>query len=102
MDRLPTKVNLKNKGVVLNSTLCPLCNEVPETTEHLFLHCPKSEEVRHALNAWWNHISAVGSLEALLHEENHQVIRNRKLGSVKDMVAQAYSYLIWKGRNEVL
>ncbi|GJW67783.1 RNA-directed DNA polymerase, eukaryota [Tanacetum coccineum] len=35
-DRLPTRVNLSRRGVLLDSHLCPLCNAAMEDVQHVF------------------------------------------------------------------
>lgn len=40
-DRLPIRENLIRRGVVLHSSMCPLCLNQPETT-HLFIECKVS------------------------------------------------------------
>nr|GFB92625.1 RNA-directed DNA polymerase, eukaryota [Tanacetum cinerariifolium] len=36
LNRLPTRCNLLNRGVVLESSLCPICGSVPEDAQHIF------------------------------------------------------------------
>nr|GEV11288.1 RNA-directed DNA polymerase, eukaryota [Tanacetum cinerariifolium] len=36
LDRLPTRCNLLNRCVVLESSLCPICGSVPEDAQHIF------------------------------------------------------------------
>ncbi|GKB61276.1 RNA-directed DNA polymerase, eukaryota, reverse transcriptase zinc-binding domain protein [Tanacetum coccineum] len=36
---LPLLTNLDDRGLDIPSVLCPLCNDVPESVNHLFLHC---------------------------------------------------------------
>nr|GEV66192.1 RNA-directed DNA polymerase, eukaryota [Tanacetum cinerariifolium] len=36
LDRLPTRCNLLNRGVITESSLCPLCSLVPEDSLHVF------------------------------------------------------------------
>ncbi|GKA80488.1 RNA-directed DNA polymerase, eukaryota, partial [Tanacetum coccineum] len=38
-DRLPTRVNLSRRGVLLDSHLCPLCNAAMEDVQHVFFRC---------------------------------------------------------------
>ena len=37
--KIPTRVNLSRSGVSLPSLLCPLCNQLEESTKHLFMEC---------------------------------------------------------------
>ena len=39
VDRLPTLVNLKERGAVLESFMCVMCGEEEETRNHLFFKC---------------------------------------------------------------
>ena len=57
MDRLPTKMNLINRGVVLDNDHCVLCNQSAETGDYIFISCCKATEVMQALNVRWNHFS---------------------------------------------
>ena len=45
-DNLPTFHTLRNRGIPVSST-CPLCDEVEETTSHLFLFCSFTRAVWH-------------------------------------------------------
>jgi hypothetical protein len=38
-DRLPTRVNLSNKGIDIPCILCPLCSNQVEKGDHLFWDC---------------------------------------------------------------
>nr|GEZ64058.1 RNA-directed DNA polymerase, eukaryota [Tanacetum cinerariifolium]GEZ95895.1 RNA-directed DNA polymerase, eukaryota [Tanacetum cinerariifolium] len=39
LDRLPTRINLVRRGVVLDSSLCPLCGLVPGDIHHVLFRC---------------------------------------------------------------
>jgi len=39
LDRIPISVNLHRRGVAVNTTLCALCGETEESSQHLFLNC---------------------------------------------------------------
>jgi len=44
--RIPTRLSLRSRGVVMNSTMCALCLSVEESSQHLFLEC------KHAWRVW--------------------------------------------------
>ncbi|GJV99406.1 RNA-directed DNA polymerase, eukaryota, reverse transcriptase zinc-binding domain protein [Tanacetum coccineum] len=52
--RLPTRSNLDFRGIDLHSVLCPLCEEVTETEEHIFVSCGIAKEIWKGLVDWWN------------------------------------------------
>ena len=45
MGKLPTRMSLSRRGVMLNSTVCPLCQLEEETCQHLFLECHHAQRV---------------------------------------------------------
>nr|GFA82225.1 RNA-directed DNA polymerase, eukaryota, reverse transcriptase zinc-binding domain protein [Tanacetum cinerariifolium] len=51
-DRLPTRSNLVRRGVVLDSSLCPLCGLVPEDIHHVLFRCDTAKLVFHRICRW--------------------------------------------------
>nr|GEW06899.1 hypothetical protein [Tanacetum cinerariifolium] len=45
LDRLPTRVNLAKRNVVVASLLCPLCDSGMEDAAHLFFRCDMAKNV---------------------------------------------------------
>nr|GEY91355.1 RNA-directed DNA polymerase, eukaryota [Tanacetum cinerariifolium] len=45
LDRLPTRSNLVRRGVVLDSSLCPLCSLVHEDIHHVLFRCDMAKLV---------------------------------------------------------
>ena len=43
--RIPTRVSLSQRGMMLNSTVCPLCLLQEETCQHLFMVCKYAQQV---------------------------------------------------------
>jgi len=39
LDRLPFRVNLERRGILVSSNMCPLCNKDVETLQHLLITC---------------------------------------------------------------
>nr|GFA16163.1 RNA-directed DNA polymerase, eukaryota [Tanacetum cinerariifolium] len=54
LDRLPTRCNLLNRGVVLESSLCPICGLVPEDAQHIFFRCELAKYVLLRICRWWD------------------------------------------------
>nr|GEY67677.1 RNA-directed DNA polymerase, eukaryota [Tanacetum cinerariifolium] len=54
LDRLPTRVNLFNRKVVVSSTSCPLCDTSAEDASHLFFGCVLAKQVLKLVFRWWN------------------------------------------------
>ncbi|KAH1228052.1 hypothetical protein GmHk_10G028135 [Glycine max] len=58
-DRLPTRMNLRRRQVVINEVQCPFCGDVEEEVAHLFFNCKK------ILPIWWESLSWIGLATAL-------------------------------------
>nr|GEW57519.1 RNA-directed DNA polymerase, eukaryota [Tanacetum cinerariifolium] len=54
LDRLPTRSNLVRRGVVLESSLCPLCGLVLEDIHHVLFRCDTSKLVFYRTCRWWD------------------------------------------------
>ncbi|GJU37412.1 RNA-directed DNA polymerase, eukaryota [Tanacetum coccineum] len=54
LDRLPTRSNLLRRGVVLDSSLCPICGEVPEDIFHVLFRCDIAMLVFRKICRWWD------------------------------------------------
>ena len=50
-DKLPTRMNLRRRQVLVNDSVCPLCGLQEEEAAHLFFSCSKS------LPLWWESFS---------------------------------------------
>ena len=52
LDRLPTRLNLVRRGVQLANSLCPLCQDGVESTDHLFNTCSVVQQVWDKCDRW--------------------------------------------------
>ncbi|GKB91889.1 RNA-directed DNA polymerase, eukaryota [Tanacetum coccineum] len=53
LDRLPTCANLPARGLEIPSILCPSCNEVVESTSHIFFSCSLARQVMCKLGGFY-------------------------------------------------
>ena len=58
-DRLPTKMNLSRRQVMVNDLMCPFCGGVMEEAAHLLFSCSK------ILPLWWESLSWAKLVTAL-------------------------------------
>ncbi|KAJ9565416.1 hypothetical protein OSB04_001382 [Centaurea solstitialis] len=103
MDRVPTKKNLTMKGIHLDSVVCVLCKGQVEDRDHIFATCPKSTEVRRAINKWWSDAipEPADSLLGVLGTDL-DLSKSSKREVIKDAIVQSYTWVVWKARNEEL
>ncbi|KAJ9556005.1 hypothetical protein OSB04_010619 [Centaurea solstitialis] len=50
IDRLPTKVNLIKRNLLIEDDTCALCNTTSKTNDHVFIGCQKTIEVQNNIN----------------------------------------------------
>nr|GEY41616.1 RNA-directed DNA polymerase, eukaryota [Tanacetum cinerariifolium] len=53
-DCLPTGENLMRRGVVMESTDCPICGLVKEDVHHILLQCDLAHSVLRRICRWWD------------------------------------------------
>ena len=95
MDRLPTRVCLSRRGVLMETTLCALCQTKEESCQHLFLDC------KYAYQVW--SILFVQHNDIMTHFESFnlfQVSHNQNL--VWKGVWTAVVKCIWDHKNLVV
>nr|GEZ11128.1 RNA-directed DNA polymerase, eukaryota [Tanacetum cinerariifolium] len=54
LDRLPTRDNLAKRGVIMDSSLCPICGLFPENAQHFFFGCDLVRSIALRICHWWN------------------------------------------------
>lgn len=53
LDRLPHFANLSKLGIQINLPMCPICNLVPETRDHILVSCSRIRTVWYKIFSWW-------------------------------------------------
>jgi len=102
LDRLPTRECLSRRGVVLESTMCVLCHDKIESSQHLFMECGL------ALRVWglchmWIGILYVQNNVLKSHFESFLLNQaNNKQNMVWKGIWTAIVRCIWEHRNSVV
>ncbi|XP_071686909.1 uncharacterized protein [Rutidosis leptorrhynchoides] len=52
-NRLPVRIELDNKGIDLNSVLCPVCNDDIESINHALVACKSAASMWEKVRLWW-------------------------------------------------
>jgi len=98
--RMPNKINLNRRGVVLLSLSCPLCGEADETEDHIFVQCSVSRRALAEFCRWWGiDCIAIQNVHHLLSSGYSLNLKGRKQ---KAYMGAVYTFLwtIWKFRNQ--
>ncbi|GJT96114.1 RNA-directed DNA polymerase, eukaryota [Tanacetum coccineum] len=100
LDGLPTRLNLSSRGVEILSILCHICNEVVESSSHIFFSCSFARQVLANLCRWWElDYSPMNSYSEWL-----SWVSNIRLSKSKKEILEGICYvtwwLIWLFRNQ--
>ncbi|GKD50972.1 RNA-directed DNA polymerase, eukaryota, reverse transcriptase zinc-binding domain protein [Tanacetum coccineum] len=98
-NRIPTRVNLDNRGIDLHSTRCPVCDNDLETEEHILVKCNVAVETWCGILKWWNlhntRIDNLNDIFSLASRSNLSPFHTKVL----DAVIHSTLWILWKFRN---
>ncbi|GKA41559.1 RNA-directed DNA polymerase, eukaryota [Tanacetum coccineum] len=102
LNRLPTRVNLQHRGVLVSDPSCPICHSEDEDLSHLFFRCSLVTDIVRLICRWWNIAwASIDSYSNWLHWFN----AIRLSPKVKDLLEGVFYitwWSIWRFRNQVL
>ncbi|KAJ9559219.1 hypothetical protein OSB04_013833 [Centaurea solstitialis] len=102
LGRLPTRVALNDRGIDLDSVLCPRCEEEVESLDHALVNCKEVKNLWIRLGKWWNKkLEGVDSFSQLIQEDT-SCIKLYKNRSLWISVKWAVVFLIWQDRNNLI
>ncbi|GJS89128.1 RNA-directed DNA polymerase, eukaryota [Tanacetum coccineum] len=52
-DYLPTRANLNRRGIILDSSMCPLCHSSEEDINHVLFRCELAQIIVRRICRWW-------------------------------------------------
>jgi len=105
LDRIPTRENLVRRNALVPNTslLCVFCNEVDESTNHLFLHCTKTWKVWSEIQKWLE-VNCIITANLFVHWRCWDgIVPNRKeLKRGMRLIWHTVIWVIWSVRNNVI
>ncbi|XP_071687838.1 uncharacterized protein [Rutidosis leptorrhynchoides] len=98
--RIAVKTELEKRGIVLDSLLCPMCNNVTESIVHAIFSCKTAHDVWVGIFKWWKiNLPSDITLDELLGGTGYG-----NFSSIQAKIWQAIMwttrYIIWKNRNQ--
>lgn len=104
LNRLPTKLNLKKRRVLLKNDLglCLFCGKDVESEEHLLLTCCVTERIwKHWCSCIGSHVVMPNDLRT--HYWQHPSMVRGKLGGMAwTMVSFTIIWCVWRLRNDMI
>jgi hypothetical protein len=103
-DLLPTKDNLRSRGVVQNPMdgNCCWCNLCPETSNHLFLHCSVAHRVWCEIFKWLGVVIVMPANSFHLFDCFSGAGSNKKSRNGLRLVWHTAIWLLWRARNNLI
>nr|GEV38149.1 RNA-directed DNA polymerase, eukaryota, reverse transcriptase zinc-binding domain protein [Tanacetum cinerariifolium] len=102
LDKLPTRINLSNKGFDVPCVLCPNCGNEVESHNHLFFGCSMALDLFRLLGRWWN-IDIINLIDPFSWESWFSGLRLNNLQKLALEASFVFMWWhIWKYRNTVL
>ncbi|GJY27461.1 RNA-directed DNA polymerase, eukaryota [Tanacetum coccineum] len=99
LNKLPTRMNLMNRGITVQSNQCGICDTRDETVIHLMLHCDLARDVWALVGRWWTlHFPSVLTIRELMSwvDDTRLHILAKK---VLHVVVGTTAWSIWNFRN---
>ncbi|GJX77001.1 RNA-directed DNA polymerase, eukaryota, reverse transcriptase zinc-binding domain protein [Tanacetum coccineum] len=91
LDCLPTRLNISRRGLDIDSILCPLCENVVESTTHIFFTCRIAREIFRKVSCWWD----VSFTEVSTYDEWLDWILNIRLSIKYKKLLEGVCYIMW-------
>ncbi|GJW17842.1 RNA-directed DNA polymerase, eukaryota [Tanacetum coccineum] len=100
LGRLPTRWNLSNKGIEIESILCPVCSSSPETVDHILWTCSLATSVWLKTFQWLDLVFPSSlSITKVLEDLDHRHFSKEKKEIVAAVLGVVF-WSLWKFRNE--
>ncbi|GKV49208.1 hypothetical protein SLEP1_g55970 [Rubroshorea leprosula] len=100
LDRIPTKINLHNRGVIKNmeEAKCSICGEYEDAT-HLFLNCKLSKWLWKSCSRWWGTTVALKEDCCSTFDQFGNEFKDPHIAEGWDCIWNSVIWTIWMARN---
>ncbi|GJZ24056.1 RNA-directed DNA polymerase, eukaryota [Tanacetum coccineum] len=99
---LPTRINLIQRGVSLDSSSCPICNSGEEDVDHVFFGCNLAQVVSRRLCRWWDLDWQNWSSFSEWFAWFNSIRLSSKVKSLLEGVFYVAWWFIWRMRNRTI
>ncbi|PWA82636.1 RNA-directed DNA polymerase, eukaryota [Artemisia annua] len=101
LNRLPTRINIVEKGIDIPSILCSICNLHHEDADHLFLQCEVASQIWYKVGIWLDHPFPTFSCVYDIWENLDEQPQTRNAKIIKEVIILS-TIVIWNFRNNVI
>ncbi|GJT62657.1 RNA-directed DNA polymerase, eukaryota, reverse transcriptase zinc-binding domain protein [Tanacetum coccineum] len=100
LNKLPTRMNLMNRGITMQSNQCGICDTWDETVNHLMLHCDLDRDVWALIGRWWTldflSVLSIRDLMSWVDDTRPHILAKKVL----HVVVGTTTWSIWNFRNQ--
>ncbi|KAL4558101.1 hypothetical protein LXL04_036297 [Taraxacum kok-saghyz] len=97
---IPLLDNLVDRGVVVDSQECKLCNRETESVDHVFFYCIYADSVWKWLANWSSFFNKIPENFKELTDTLHSIGKDKKKKSLMGNLSYTLIWWLWKERNE--
>ncbi|GLT51274.1 hypothetical protein SLA2020_246950 [Shorea laevis] len=103
-DRIPTKVNLRKRGVITEEAelKCRLCSKKEESTDHVLVECIYAWRIWVACYSWWGVCTASQSSIQNHFRQHTDLFRQLKVKEAWNLIWYAVIWTLWNWRNQMV
>ncbi|KAJ9535529.1 hypothetical protein OSB04_un001331 [Centaurea solstitialis] len=100
VDRIPTRSALNERGIDLDTVLCPRCGDCVEDLDHDLVGCRKVKKFWERLVKWWGKDVGYAVTPSDLIQEHEEILKATKGISWWVEEKWYFVYLVWTHRNK--
>ncbi|XP_071739636.1 uncharacterized protein [Rutidosis leptorrhynchoides] len=97
--RIAVRVELDQRGIDLDTLLCPICNDAVELVDHAIYSCKSAKDIWIGIFKWWNLPFPSGATIDELINGTCFTTSNTNKRKVWQAIMWVTCYMIWKNRN---
>nr|GEZ39232.1 RNA-directed DNA polymerase, eukaryota [Tanacetum cinerariifolium] len=102
LDRLPSKMNLSRRGIMVNSLLCPTCNSSDEDVSYSLFSCPLAVDISRLVCHWWDMVWMPYSSYSEWLSWFKSIRMGSKIKGMFEGVLYTSWWCIWNFRNQMI
>ncbi|GJT70951.1 RNA-directed DNA polymerase, eukaryota, reverse transcriptase zinc-binding domain protein [Tanacetum coccineum] len=91
LDVLPTRLNISRLGIVIDSILCPICDNGVESSNHLFFTCDLARQLSRMITQWWD----IPQVESNSYDEWWSWLWSLRFSSKYKLILEGIFYVMW-------
>ncbi|GKA27987.1 RNA-directed DNA polymerase, eukaryota, reverse transcriptase zinc-binding domain protein [Tanacetum coccineum] len=102
LNRLPTRINIMERGIDIPLILCSICNSHQEDFDHLFLHCEVASQIWHKIRIWLDNSFPTCSRVSDIWKNLDAQQQTKKAKIIMEVIILSTVWAIWRFQNNMI